>query len=115
MTKTIFNNRKSVIALIAVMAAALVLLTACGGKGGLEGTTWKYTYDLGSYYTVSFANGTYTTTYVNTVTGEHESESASYRINGNQVIIDGKAANWEIKGNTLIITQDGQEIVFERH
>ena len=113
MKKAIFSNRKRVIILIAVTAAVLLLLTSCGGNG-LEGTTWKYTIDLGSYSTISFANGSCTGTYVNTVTGEHESSSTPCKISGNQITMDGETANWKIEGNTLIITYGDQQVVYER-
>ena len=98
----------------AALLAVMVLLTGCTGGNGLEGKTWKYTYDLGSYYTLSFSGGTCTQTYVNLITGEHETETYSYYISGNTIKMNGETATWKVSGNTLTITENGQTISLER-
>ena len=97
------------VALVLVLAA----LTGCSGRG-IEGSTWKYVEDAGSYSTFSFSNGTVMISFVNIVTGEHQSESAAYSISGSKLILDGQTFNWEIKGNTLILTAGGETVVLNR-
>lgn len=111
------KRKMTILALIALLACATFLLTACGGKG-LEGATWKYTYDLGSYTTYSFSNGTCTIHEVNTITGQQSTEKASYRISGNQLTLslDGQedTLTWNISGKTLTLSQNGASVTLDR-
>ena len=104
---------KKRIGLIGLVVLVLVLLTACSGHGR-EGSTWKYTYDAGSYYTLSFSNGTMVESYVNIITGEHDTASVSYTVNGNRLTANGETYEWEIKGNTLILSAGGESTVLTR-
>lgn len=101
------------IGLIVALVLMLVALTGCSGRG-IEGSTWKYTEDAGSYSTFSFSNGTVVVSYVNIITGEHRTDTASYSISGNRITMDGETFNWEIKGNTLVLTTGGVQVVLVR-
>ena len=104
---------KKCIGLIGLLVVIVLVVAGCG-RNGLEGSTWKYTYDAGSYYTFSFSNGTVVQTYVNIMTGEHETNTASYSVNGNKLTIDNQTVTWEIKGNTLVLSVGGEQTVFDR-
>ena len=105
------------IALIALMLAAAVLLTACSG-GGLEGNTWKQTYDLGSYTTYSFSKGSCTVHEVNTITGQQYTRTVPYRISGNVLTFEAngeqESYEWKISGKTLTLAVGGQSITMDR-
>ena len=101
------------IGLLVAAVLMLVVLTGCSGRG-IEGSTWKYTEDVGSYCTFSFSNGTAVISSVNTITGEHQTDSVSYSVSGSKLTMDGQTFNWEIKGNTLILSVGGEKIVLYR-
>ena len=103
------------IGLFVVLAVLVVTLASCSGGNALEKGTWKYTYDLGSYYLYSFSGGTLVISYVNTVTGGHETETAKYTINGNKLTIAGEETfEWKIVGKTLVLTGSGMSISLEK-
>ena len=105
---------KKTMGLAAALLVVMIVLTGCSGGNGLEGKTWKYTYDAGSYYTLSFSGGTCTETYVDLITGEHQTNTYSYSISGNKITMNGGTASWSVSGNTLTITENGQTLSLER-
>lgn len=89
--------------------------SAARTTNGLEGTTWKYVRDVGSYVTMSFSNGTVTSTFVNVITGDRETRSANYTIRGNMIDLgDNVLIPWEISGNQLILTVEGEKATWDR-
>lgn len=105
---------KKMMILAAVLLVGVVVLTGCSSGNGLEGTSWKYTQDVGSYYVFSFSGGTCTASYVNVITGSHETTTAPYRIDGNKITMNGQTDTWKISGNTLVLTENGNTITLER-
>ena len=99
--------------LAALMVIMVMVCTACSGNG-LEGKTWKYTYDAGSYTTFSFEKGECVVNEVNLITGRQESKTVSYSVSGNKLTMDGETFQWKIAGNTLSLTQNGQTVTLER-
>lgn len=106
-------NMKKTIGLAAMLLVLVMICTACGSSG-IEGKTWKYTYDLGSYTTLSFSNGTCVVNEVNLVTGAKETSSVPYSISGNRITLDGQTSEWKITGNVLTLSADGQVITLEK-
>lgn len=120
-TKNTSDNKKpagllkTVVIIALLVLIGFLLLSQCSGDK-LSGTTWKYTYDAGSYTIFSFSKGTVTTTEVNLITSSHRVETAKYKIHGNMIDFDPGYSNalWEIKGKQLILTIDGEKAVLDR-
>lgn len=106
------TKMKKWIGLAALMVIMVTVCTACSGNG-LEGKTWKYTYDAGSYTTFSFAKGECVMNEVDLITGRQESKTVPYSISGNKLTMDGETFQWKIAGNTLSLTQNGQTVTLE--
>ena len=102
---------------VAIAALAVFLISQFAGGGDkLNGTTWKYTYDAGSYTLFSFSNGTCTLTEVNIVTGNRYTDSAKYTINGNKIDFEpgSKGLTWEITGKQLIMRSNTETMIMEK-
>ena len=112
------KNRKRILGLMLILIAAVLMLSACSDKKKEIEGTWKYTYDLGSYYTLSFSDGNGVQTYVNTITGEKQNESFSYKIDGNKLIMkkgnEEETVEWKVTGKTLTLTSNGNTIALEK-
>ena len=108
-------NRTKMIGLFVVLAVLVVTLASCSGSSALEKGSWRYTYDAGSYYLYSFSGGTCVISYVNTITGAQETETAKYKITGNRIVIgDDESFEWKVAGKTLILTSNGSSISLEK-
>lgn len=57
-------------------------------------------------------NGTYSLEY--TAGSYNDIETGTYEVKGNQIIIDGEAADYTLSGNTLTLYMDEETIVFTR-
>lgn len=101
------KNGKKRVALIAVLAVAVILLTACGG-GNIEGT-WLITKTAGTGWegteitaadnmTITFKDGKYTMAVDGT-----DYEYGTYKTSGKELTLDGDLTEYNINGDTLTI------------
>ena len=93
---------KKIIVVCAVLAAAIVLLAACGARnGGIEGT-WEGQISMGDLsVTMELTfnpDGTYTTR-----TAGVEVGSGDYRVEGGKLFFNGTENTFSIRGNTLTL------------
>ena len=95
---------KKIIALVAVLAIAVVALTACGGNG----IVGKWEASMMGVATVTFefkSDNTYTMTMTSTMEGvTPETSSGTYKVDGNKITIDGSESEYKIEGNKLSIS-----------
>ena len=110
------SGMKKAVLWIAVAALAVFLITQFAGGDKLSGTTWRYTYDAGSYTLYSFSNGTVNIIEINTITGTRNTDTAKYKIKGNKIDFEpgDKNVNWEISGKQLILRRGSSELVLIR-
>ena len=114
-TRNVTNNKKSVHRSRLLVWIAVIILAVLAYQyftsDKLSGTTWKYTYDAGSYTTWSFSKGTMTVREMNIITGQQESHTVSYKVDGNKLIVtqDGQTETIEfsISGKTMTLKKDG--------
>lgn len=103
---------------IAILAIIILIIYFASKPSAdrLNGSTWRHTYDAGSYVTVSFSQGNCTTNEVNLVTGHTETSSAKYKIRGDKIDFEPGSKNltWEISGNQLVLRSSMETIIFDR-
>ncbi|MBE5786740.1 MAG: hypothetical protein E7324_04285 [Clostridiales bacterium] len=49
-----------------------------------------------------------------TMMGQTETETATYKVEGNQLYVDGDPGEFKLNGNKLTLTYDGQSVDFTR-
>lgn len=115
--------------LVSLLTVLVLLLAACGGGGSIEGT-WKLTNvsgsgaddqfaqamalinSVGGSLTLSFQGGTMTMKME--AMGQTESNTGSYKVEGDKLDMEGTSITFSVNGNTLTLTDGSTKMEFTR-
>ena len=95
---------KKIIALVAVLAIAVLMLAACGGNSIVG--KWEASMMGVATMTLEFkSDNTYTATISSTIESvPSDTNSGTYKVDGNKITIDGTESEYKIDGNKLSLT-----------